>query len=81
VNNPVVIDLFNKGKLKELARTPQINLEPAIALDPDIIFYYGMGDNDGEKDKRLKETGIPVAICVDHLEEHPKSIPSPGLSG
>jgi iron complex transport system substrate-binding protein len=71
VNNPIVLEKFKKGELKELARTPEINIEQTIALDPDIIFYYGMGDNDGEKDKRLKESGIPIAICLDHLEEHP----------
>jgi len=71
VNNQVVLEKFNKGQLKELARTPEINIEQTIALAPDMVFYYGMGDNDGEKDKRLKESGIPIAICLDHLEEHP----------
>lgn len=71
VNNALIIDQFKKGKLKELARTPQIDLEQTVALRPDLIFTFGMGKGDKDKDKRLEQTGIPVAISIDHLEESP----------
>jgi iron complex transport system substrate-binding protein len=71
VNNPLVSDKFNRGALKELARTPQIDLEKTIVLNPDIIFTYGMGEWEKDTDEKLERTKIPVAISVDHLEESP----------
>ena len=57
--------------LKELAKTPQIDLEQTVVLHPDIIFTFGMGEADKDTDKKLVQTKIPVAISVDHLEESP----------
>jgi len=71
VNNPVVLRKFNEGKLKELARSPQVDLEQTVVLKPDIIFTFGMGEGERDKDKKLEQTGIPVAISIDHLEENP----------
>ncbi len=71
VNNPEVIRKFNEGKLKELARTPQVDLEQTIVLKPDIVFTFGMGEGEKGKDKKLELTGIPIAISIDHLEESP----------
>lgn len=71
VNDPQIIAKFKKGELKELARAPQIDLEKTIALNPDIIFTFGMGDWEKDLDEKLRRTGIPVAISIDHLEETP----------
>jgi iron complex transport system substrate-binding protein len=71
VNNAFVIKKFNEGKLKELARTPQIDLEQTIVLRPDILFNFGMGEGEKDRDKKLEQTGIPIAISVDHLEASP----------
>ncbi|WP_317899311.1 ABC transporter substrate-binding protein [Aurantibacillus circumpalustris] len=71
VNNAYIIQKFNQGKLKELARTPQIDLEQTIVLNPEIIFTFGMGEGEKDRDKKLEQTGIPVAISIDHLEESP----------
>jgi len=71
VNNPEVISLFNRGELKELARMPQVDIEQTVALKPDMIFTFGMGDWSRDLDRKLVQTGIPVAVSVDHLEETP----------
>jgi len=71
VNNVEIIKKFGEGKLKELQRNPQIDLEQTIVLNPDIIFTFGMGEGEKDKDKKLEQTGIPVAISVDHLEASP----------
>ncbi len=70
VNNPQVLDKFARQRLPELARNPEIDLEKTMAVRPDVIFYYGMGDP-REKNEKLKATKIPVVISVDHLEETP----------
>lgn len=71
VNNSEVIGKVKSGQLKELARNPQIDLEKTIALAPDIIFTFGMGDWEKDLDEKLRRTGIPVAISIDHLEKTP----------
>lgn len=71
VNNPVIIERFKAGKLKELARTPQVDLEQTVVMGPDVLFTFGMGQGERDRDKKLDQTGIPVAISVDHLEETP----------
>jgi len=71
VNNPLIIRKYREGKLKELAKGPQIDLEQTIVLNPDIVFTFGMGNGDKDKDTKLEQTGIPVAVSIDHLEESP----------
>lgn len=71
VNNEQVIRKYTNGKLLELARTPEVDLEKTIVLNPDIVFTFGMGEWEKDMDQKLQRTGIPVAISVDHLEESP----------
>ena len=71
INNPAILKKFEQGSLAELAKTPQINLEKTLVLKPDIIFTFGMGEGEKDRDKKLEQTKIPVAISVDHLEETP----------
>ncbi|PBQ31843.1 hypothetical protein CNR22_08700 [Sphingobacteriaceae bacterium] len=71
VNNQEVITKYMKGDLKELMKSPQIDLEKTVMLNPDIIFTFGMGEGEKDVDKKLEQTKIPVAISVDHLEESP----------
>lgn len=71
VNNAAIAAKYHQGKLKELAKMPQIDLEQSIVLNPDIIFTFGMGEGEKDLDKKLVQTNIPVAIIVDHLEQSP----------
>lgn len=71
VNNEEIIKKFEQGHLKELAKTPDLDLEQAVALGPDIIFTFGMGDGYQDVDRKLKLSKLPVAVSVDHLEESP----------
>lgn len=71
VNNAAIVAKYHQGKLKELAKMPQIDLEQSIVLNPDIIFTFGMGEGEKDLDKKLVQTNIPVAIIVDHLEQSP----------
>jgi iron complex transport system substrate-binding protein len=71
VNNRQIIKKHESGFLKELARTPQIDLEKTITLNPDVVFTFGMGEWEKDVDKKLEQTGIPVIISLDHKEESP----------
>lgn len=69
--NPMIVEKFKRGKLKELARGPQVDLEQTVTLKPDMLFMFAMGLGNRDKDKRLVQTKIPLAVSVDHLEETP----------
>ncbi len=70
VNNPAILKKCEEEELPELARTPNIEVEQTIALAPDVVFFYGMGDGRAP-DRRIEKAGIPVVESVDHLEETP----------
>lgn len=71
VINPQITAKHARGQLKELAKGPQIDLEQTVALRPDIVFTFGMGEPGQDENPKLRQSGIPVAVSVDHLEESP----------
>jgi iron complex transport system substrate-binding protein len=70
INNPLILGRYKSPGLRELARNPQIDLEQTAMLRPDIVFTYGMGYGE-EVTAKLSQTGIPIAVSVDHLEQTP----------
>ncbi len=70
-NNAEVLKKHAAGLISELQRSPDINREEVIKINPDIIFAFGMGNKVNDFDSKIMEKGIPVAVCIDHLEETP----------
>lgn len=70
-NNAEVINKHKAGEITELQRSPDLNREATLKLNPDVIFAFGMGNKENDFDSKIIEKGIPVAICIDHLEETP----------
>lgn len=71
VNNPQIIKKQRLNQIIELSKGPQIDLEKTITLFPDIIFTFGTGEGEKNNNKKLNQTGIPIAIILDHLESSP----------
>lgn len=71
INNVQLISKNRAKQLAEIAKGPKVDIEQTVKISPDIIFTFGMGKGDKDKDEKLEQTGIPVAISVDHLEESP----------
>jgi len=69
--NKTIQRKFDNKQLVELVKSPNIDVEKTIQLNPDIIFTFGMGNPDKEINKKLLLAGIPIAVAVDHLEETP----------
>lgn len=63
-------NVFEK-KIVELSRGPSIEIEKTIALNPDLLLTFGMGNPETDVDKKLIKAGLPVVISLDHLEETP----------
>ncbi len=71
ITNIQIIEKQKSNKIIELSKGSQIDLEKTITLSPDIIFSFGMGEGEKDKNKKLDQTGIPIAIILDHLESSP----------
>ncbi len=68
VSNSKIVQKHAQGKLKELSRGPELDLEQTIVLNPDVVFAFGMGARE-DRSLKLEESGIPFVISIDHLEE------------
>lgn len=69
--NPFIQKQVSDGKVLELSKGPQIEIEKTLALKPDLLLTYGIGDPKADLDKKLLQAHVPVAISLDHLEETP----------
>jgi len=70
ITNSEILAAHRNGRLTEVARGPEPDLEKIIALKPDALFTFGMAQGNAV-DKRLVQSGVPVAVSFDHLEENP----------
>ncbi len=70
-NNKFIIDGVASQKIKEIGKSPQISVEQTLVLKPELLLMFGMGNPKKDVDERILNSGIPVAITLDHLEEHP----------
>ncbi len=70
-NNQFIIDGVASQKIKEIGKGPQVSVEQTLVLKPELLLMFGMGDPKKDADEKIFNSGIPVAITLDHLEEHP----------
>lgn len=69
--NSYIQSRVKEGIVKELAKGPTIEVEKMLALNPELLLTFGMGNPAADVDKKLITAGIPVAVSLDHLEETP----------
>lgn len=70
-NNNFIQQSVKKHAIIELSKGPTINIEQTLALNPDLILTFGMGNPSKDVDKKLASSNIPIVISLDHLEETP----------
>jgi iron complex transport system substrate-binding protein len=70
-NNESIQKRVNAGSIIELSKGPNMEIEKTLALKPDLLLTFGMGDPKADVDKKLLQANLPVAISLDHLEETP----------
>lgn len=70
-NNKFISDGVASQKIKEIGKGPQISVEQTLVLNPELLLMFGMGNPKKDADEKIVNSGIPVAITLDHLEEHP----------
>lgn len=70
-NNQFIIDGVASQKIKEIGKGPEISVEKTLVLDPELLLMFGMGNPKNDVNEKIIQARIPVAITLDHLEEHP----------
>lgn len=70
-NNQFITYGVASQKIKEIGKGPQISVEQTLVLNPELLLMFGMGNPKKDADEKILNSGIPVAITLDHLEEHP----------
>ena len=70
-NNKFIIDGVGSQKIKEIGKGAEINVEQTLVLDPELLLMFGMGNPKKDVNEKIINSKIPVAITLDHLEEHP----------
>lgn len=71
INCEEIIDKHKRGQLKEIAKGIEMNTEQTIVLKPDIIFSFGMGEWEKDRNRKVEQAKIPIAVSLDHLEQSP----------
>jgi iron complex transport system substrate-binding protein len=68
VYNPAVRQAFAAGKIVQTTKNWAPDIERLIALAPDVIFAFGMG-NEWDTHPKMDEAGLPVVILGDWNEQ------------
>ncbi len=66
IANPAV----HTGAVKEVGYDTNLDYETIVALRPDVVFIYGVGDEHAAAEK-LRQLGVPVVYIADYLENEP----------
>lgn len=61
---------IEKGKVRDLGKGAEANIEMMIDLDPDLVIISTMGEN-LQQLSLLKSAGIPAIINGEYTEQHP----------
>ena len=59
------------GDIVEVGYDQGLNLEAIVAIDPDVLFLYGVEGSVQSIAQKLEELRIPVVYCGEYLEPHP----------
>lgn len=70
VNTKSVRKLIHAGKIREAGQRISMHIETIMDLEPDLIFATASGSI-YDIHPKLQEAGIPTAIIIAHLENHP----------
>jgi iron complex transport system substrate-binding protein len=71
IYSPALRERAEAGLITEIGGGNLVNVEAAIALDPDIIFSYGSGSSDYDAYPVLEQAGLIVALNGDYVEASP----------
>ncbi len=69
--NDEIRSQISNNEIADIGYDNQINIEKVIALNPDVVFAYGIDNSSIASFQKLSEIGIPVVFVGDFLETDP----------
>jgi iron complex transport system substrate-binding protein len=71
VNTPSVVAKIKAGKVQEVGRSNNTNVEKVLEIKPELVTTYGVGNPKSDSHPKLIEAGLPVAIIAEYMESSP----------
>ncbi len=71
VNSLDVRALIDAGFLEEVGSGAKVDVEKVVALDPDLVLTFGIGNPERDAHPKLLEAGLKVAINAEYMEGTP----------
>jgi len=68
IHQPIIDEQFKKGKITEIGSSMNVSVEKLMEANPEILFVSPFKDN---KYGHLKQTGVPLILISNYLENHP----------
>lgn len=71
INTSSVLAKIKAGKLQEVGRSNNTNVEKVLEIKPELVTTYGVGNPKSDSHPKLIEAGLPVAIIAEYMESSP----------
>lgn len=71
IYDPVIRQQIQRGEIVDVGYDQGLNLETIVALEPEVVFIYGVENSMSGISDKLKEMGVQVVYCGEYLENHP----------
>jgi iron complex transport system substrate-binding protein len=71
VSSPKVRALIEQGKVKAVGDVNSFSSEAILALAPDVVFTFGIGPQDLDAYRPIRQAGIPVVVVAEYVEPTP----------
>jgi iron complex transport system substrate-binding protein len=69
ITNPVILERLAAGEVRDVGYETLLSFETIAALQPDVVFAYGVNDEMAAVTGKLNGMGIRVVYLADYLEE------------
>jgi iron complex transport system substrate-binding protein len=71
IYNTEIRERCENGLIADVGYGQALNYELVVALEPDVVFLYGVEGNVTTLARKLTELGITVVYCAEYLEQDP----------
>ncbi|MDR2801942.1 MAG: ABC transporter substrate-binding protein [Prevotellaceae bacterium] len=69
ITNPLICERLARGEIRDVGYEMLLSYETIAALQPDVVFAYGINGEMAAVTGKLNEMGIRVVYLADYLEE------------
>jgi iron complex transport system substrate-binding protein len=71
INDTAVQRRIASGAIKDVGRDQHLNYELLVALNPDVVFAFGVNAASMQYLKKLENLGIQAVVVSEYMENHP----------